>query len=65
MLDRVVSSYTPTLRALLHARAIESQVDPAQQRMHFVGLAETPGQADLPNVKNEESLLRSLFSEDK
>ncbi len=72
VLDRVVSSYTPTLRALLQARGDDLQTrdtvledDPASARMFFVGLDKTPGQSDLPNVKYERDLLASLFPGDR
>lgn len=64
VLDRVISSYTPTLRALLEARG-ENRVDQRQAaapgRMLFVGLPDTPGQPRLPNVEREERALRRLL----
>ncbi|QIJ61004.1 CHAT domain-containing protein [Streptomyces sp. JB150] len=58
VLDRVVSSYTPTLRALLHAR---NQPRPHQRssagkhgaRGLIVSLPSTPGWADLPAAERE------------
>ncbi|GAB2620255.1 hypothetical protein Aab01nite_34560 [Paractinoplanes abujensis] len=58
VLDRVVSSYTPTLRALLEARPHTS----GPGRMLFVGMPETPGQAQLPNVRVEEGLIGRHFT---
>jgi hypothetical protein len=65
VLDRVVSSYTPTLRALLEARGEQARTTgpdgPPGQRMLIVGLAHTPGQMPLPNVTRELRLLTELF----
>jgi hypothetical protein len=69
VLDHVASSYTPTLRALLDARAAGARTPaappaspvPRAARMLAVGLAETPGQPPLPNVSRELRLLRERF----
>ncbi|MFE6838753.1 CHAT domain-containing protein [Streptomyces sp. NPDC057705] len=55
-LDRVVSSYTPTLRALAYARA-----RPATTTRHqlTVALTRTPGLPDLPGSVTEAIALRS------
>lgn len=63
VLDRVISSYTPTLRALLEARKERANPPAEEQRMLFVGMPRTPGQADLPNVEREESLVVDLFGD--
>ncbi|WP_333735701.1 CHAT domain-containing protein [Streptomyces sp. IBSBF 2806] len=62
VLDRVVSSYTPTLRALIQSRA-EDPVGalPAAHQMLFVGMQRTPGQPNLPNVQREQQLLERLL----
>ncbi|MBE1484382.1 CHAT domain-containing protein [Plantactinospora soyae] len=60
VLDRVVSSYTPTLRALRRAGMGTAPAADAD-RMLFVGLPETPGQAPLPNVATEHELLAGLL----
>lgn len=61
VLDRVVSSYTPTLRALLEARRPrESQPD--DDRILVVAVADTPGQLPLPDVNRERELLGLLFA---
>ncbi|OXM55584.1 CHAT domain-containing protein [Amycolatopsis alba] len=53
-LDRVVSSYTPTLRALAHARARR----PATVRSQLtVALEHTPGERDLPGTAAEAAAL--------
>jgi hypothetical protein len=59
VIDRVVSSYTPTLRALMEARARQTADVPAS--MLVVALPETPGQPSLPNVDREVVLLRELL----
>jgi tetratricopeptide (TPR) repeat protein len=63
VLDRVVSSYTPTLRALLHARRAESLRRPrlAATRVMVVAMPKTPGQSDLPGVAEEAELLQGMF----
>jgi len=61
VLDRVVSSYTPTLRALLEARRPLGS-PPEDARMLIVALAETPDEAPLEAVTRERDLLMSRFS---
>ncbi|MFG1995323.1 CHAT domain-containing protein [Actinoplanes sp. NPDC048988] len=62
VLDRAVSSYTPTLRALLEARGAPGT---ESGRMLFVGLAETPGRRRLPNVAAEAELIGDLVPSDR
>ena len=62
VLDRVVSSYTPTLRAL--NKAMKSAPDPAAgpARMLFVGVPESPGQLSLnQDVAREREILCERF----
>jgi CHAT domain len=77
VIDRVVPSYTPTLRALLEARgkgtrsagrplpaeggAEAASADSSRGRLLIVGLAHTPGQMPLPNVTRELRLLTEVF----
>ena len=63
VLDRVISSYTPTLRALVEARAEAGRRTSGSERMLFVGMPTTPNQADLPNVHVEEELVTRLFGD--
>lgn len=60
VLDRVVPSYTPTLRALIASRAARS---PAGRpgRLLAVGMPDTDGLAPLPQVDRELAALRRLF----
>lgn len=59
--DRVVSSYTPTLRALLEARRpLESPL--ADEQILVVALEETPGEPSLGDVTRERELIASLFA---
>ncbi|MFF7444926.1 MULTISPECIES: CHAT domain-containing protein [unclassified Streptomyces] len=51
--DRVVSSYTPSLTALLRAR---SRTAPAGRQPLIVAVPETPGQAPLPGALREAEL---------
>ncbi|MFV2085583.1 CHAT domain-containing protein [Micromonospora sp. LOL_021] len=60
VIDRVVSSYTPTLRVL--REAAEARRDgPTDPRMLVVGLPHTPGQPPLRNVAREQAVLRRLL----
>jgi CHAT domain-containing protein len=53
-LDRVISSYTPTIKALTYARQQASKVVTEEmQQMLLVGMPSTPGQSDLPFVEKE------------
>ena len=63
MLDRVISSYTPTLRALVDARSDAGTPDPKTQRMLVVGLPETPDHKQLPNVSEERKAIARLFGD--
>jgi hypothetical protein len=59
VLDRVVPSYTPTLRALLEAT---NRRDPAREpEVLVVAVPDAPGQTPLPNVEREVDLLTRLF----
>lgn len=78
VLDRVVSSYTPTLRALLEARGGGTRRtgspgpgEPSAggqiaadpaSRMLVVALPDTPGQMPLPNVTRERDAITRLFT---
>jgi tetratricopeptide (TPR) repeat protein len=57
VLDRVVSSYTPTVRALRHARARAAEPEPGGGTLLAVGMPETPGAADLPYAEREVARL--------
>jgi hypothetical protein len=61
-LDRVVSSYCPSLKSLMYARQNLARVETDPQIAVFVCMAETPGQKDLPYAKEETSMLESLFT---
>ncbi len=61
VVDRAVSSYTPTLRALVRARrqlALGAPPDPAPL---VVALAETPGAEPLPGAEREAAVLTERF----
>ena len=64
VLDRVISSYTPTLQALIHARRPSSSPGGYEHQMLIVALPDTPDQAPLPHVAREFELLRVLFPHD-
>lgn len=58
VLDRVVPSYTASLRALAHARrGVPARPEPVDSVV-FVGMPQTPGLADLPGVAREEEIVR-------
>ncbi|MFF2327654.1 MULTISPECIES: CHAT domain-containing protein [unclassified Streptomyces] len=58
-LDRVVSSYTPTLRALHHARRRAAR--PAGTGTLVVSVAQATGQAPLPGARREADSLARLL----
>jgi len=61
VLDRVISSYTPTLKALAHARERARQ-STKQMDTVLVGMAQTPGiSTDLPNVVDELDAIQTLI----
>ncbi|XVQ07279.1 CHAT domain-containing protein [Spirillospora sp. CA-255316] len=62
VMDRVVSSYTPTARALGHAREREAAAS-ATDRMLIVAMPETPGARRLHHVEEEIRMLRGRFPE--
>jgi tetratricopeptide (TPR) repeat protein len=55
-LDRVVSSYTPSIRALAHARATAARRTPSGQTL-VVGMPRTPGHSGLPGAERETNLV--------
>ena len=66
VLDRVISSYAPTLRALVEARAAASTARPDdEERLLLVTLPDTPGQQPLHAVTRERDLLINLLPEDR
>jgi CHAT domain-containing protein len=58
--DRVVSSYTPTLRALAHARR-PSTTATAEGGLLVIAMPETPGHARLPGADEERRTLAGLL----
>ncbi|WP_431895196.1 CHAT domain-containing protein [Nonomuraea sp. bgisy101] len=58
-LDVAVSSYTPTLRALAHAR--EDAGPHAEGRPLLVALPSTPGEDDLPGAEREGEAVRRML----
>ncbi len=63
VLDRVVSSYTPTLRSLARAREAPAADLPGagRGRLLIIALPDAPGQPPLPGVDREADLLTNLF----
>ncbi|MCL7382439.1 CHAT domain-containing protein [Streptomyces sp. 35G-GA-8] len=60
LLDRVVSSTTPTVRALGHARA-DRHDGPNEPRMLVVAMPHTPDAPDLPGAQAEADHLAALI----
>lgn len=63
VVDRAVSSYTPTLRALVRARNGLAPGPTARPAPLVVALAETPGAAPLAGVSREAEVIAELFPE--
>ncbi len=61
VLDRVVSSYTPTLRALAEARA--RTLSTMDERLLHIALRDTPDQPTLTAVDREKAILAGFFRE--
>ncbi|WP_138430158.1 MULTISPECIES: CHAT domain-containing protein [Streptomyces] len=63
VVDRVVSSYTPTLRALLEARlrAQEASGHASDERMLLVAMSQTPRQEPLQAVRQDIDVLTSAL----
>jgi CHAT domain-containing protein len=61
-MDRVISSYTPTIKALAYALERSASVsDLLSQKVMLVAMSTTPAQADLPFVEKEVEELRKLI----
>ncbi|MGX7829681.1 CHAT domain-containing protein [Actinokineospora sp. 24-640] len=60
VLDRVVSSYTPTVRALLHARRPRAD---RPVRPLVIAMPKTDGEADLPGAELEAAAVRSAIAD--
>ena len=61
VLDRVVSSYTPTIRSLRHARHRQAAATAAPDRSLIIAMPVTPGLPELRNVRTETELLTSIL----
>jgi tetratricopeptide (TPR) repeat protein len=59
VLDRVVSSYSPTVRALAYARSRRRGAQPSAPLV--VAMSKTPGATDLAGAEREAAMLRSIF----
>lgn len=60
VLDRAVSSYAPTVRALRAARQADRD-DLPDPRALVVTMSKTPGQADLPGAEQESGVVSGRF----
>ena len=61
VMDRVISSYTPTLRSLLLNRG--KKTTPGFRRMLAVAVPDSPGHAHLPGVNFEITRIKERFPE--
>ncbi|MFF6947181.1 CHAT domain-containing protein [Streptomyces iakyrus] len=62
VMDRAVSSYTPTVRSLLHSRRPPEHRPPAWAgRVLAVTMPNTPGETNIPGARREARLLGELF----
>jgi tetratricopeptide (TPR) repeat protein len=61
VIERVVSSYAPSLRALIEARRVPADRQVGEARILITAMPATAGQAPLPNVAHERDLLRRLL----
>ncbi|NUW31446.1 CHAT domain-containing protein [Nonomuraea sp. SMC257] len=61
VMDRVVSSYTPTVRALAHVRSLPPPVARPDGQPLVVSMPTTPGADDLPGAAREEEIFRECF----
>lgn len=60
-LDRVISSYTPTIRALDHARKQVAKLSKTTpQRLLMASMPTTPNQSDLPFAKEEVETIQGI-----
>ena len=65
-IDRVISSYTPTIKSLEHVRKRFAQLSQIQdQKVLVIGMPTTPDQSDLPMVESEMEELRKIIPEGK
>jgi tetratricopeptide (TPR) repeat protein len=60
-LDKVISSYTPTVKAFKYAIERQVKADSVEEQgMLLIGMPETPGEGDLSFVENELEMIQSL-----
>jgi tetratricopeptide (TPR) repeat protein len=61
VLDRAISSYTPTVRALRHVRRPRAHEDCMAEEMLVVAMPHTPGAPNLPGARSESEMLTRLY----
>ena len=61
-LDRVISSYTPTIKSLSYARERAARADQLTENAILVYMPTTPGQGSIPFVEMEVEGIRNIFS---
>lgn len=61
MLDRVVSSYTPTINSLRHARRRHAAATDSPNGSLIIAMPVTPGLSELRHVRTETELLSSIL----
>ncbi|MFF5216386.1 CHAT domain-containing protein [Micromonospora sp. NPDC000442] len=63
VLDRVVSSYTASLRSLVRARQAPAARSAPVTSALFVGMPRTPGLTDLPGAAGEQAVVRRYLTD--
>ena len=63
VIDRVVSSYIPTVRSLSYARRPTAQAAPGHRRAVVIAMPHTPDAADLPAATDEASFLSQALGD--
>ncbi|KAH8745639.1 CHAT domain-containing protein [Hyaloscypha finlandica] len=61
VIDRVVSSYSPSLTALLHTQRNSTNFHDASGECLLVSMAKTPGHPSLPHAEMETELVENLY----
>ncbi len=62
-LDALVSSYVPTVRALLHSRGLAAAAPSGGRRLVTLAMPQTPGQPDLPGSRDDVAAATAFLGE--
>ncbi|KAK0731979.1 CHAT domain-containing protein [Lasiosphaeris hirsuta] len=61
VIDRAISSYTPSIKALLHTQSLPANPDPTGGRALLVSMPKTPGCTPLPKASEELTKVAKLL----